>query len=443
MTQASRLTLLLLLGANSAAWSQATGPESSRLATLARAVLQHDPAAVERFWGAVWKEGSPIIEKIPGDQSKVLVTFLYRGDSTTKNVAIFQGPRVSTNLADNPFTLLAGTNVWYRSYAVRRDARFTYLVGANVDLSPQDPSDTRELFRRLQVFGPDRLNPKRNPTPGDPLPKRLPPFYDHSAVELPGAPPQPYVARRAGTPAGTVENLTLTSTLLKNERDVAVYTPPGYRPDAGPYDLLIVFDGEWYLTLVPTPTILDNMIAARKIPPVVAVFVNNPGTSRSAELHCSLPFADFLTTELVPWVKQRYAVTDDPARTTLAGSSAGGLASTCAALAHPERFGNVLSQSGAYWWRPMTPGEEPEWVTRKVRSSPRLPIRFYMDIGLLEDVSVLDGQTMLSVNHHLRDALREKGYDVHYAEFNGGHEYLSWQGTLSDGLIALLGARAK
>jgi hypothetical protein len=118
---------------------------------------------------------------------------------------------------------------------------------------------------------------------------------------------------------------------LKNERDIAVYTPPGYERNGAPLGLLIVFDGEWYLTLVPTPTILDNMLADRKIPPLVAVFVDNP--SRSAELHCNPVFADFLANELVPWIRGRYAVSDDPARTTLTGSSAGGLASTCAALA--------------------------------------------------------------------------------------------------------------
>jgi enterochelin esterase family protein len=39
----------------------------------------------------------------------------------------------------------------------------------------------------------------------------------------------------------------------------------------------------------------------------------------------------------------------------------------------------------------------------------------------------------------LRDVLRVKGYEVHFQEFAGGHDYLSWRGTLADGLIALMG----
>jgi enterochelin esterase-like enzyme len=32
-------------------------------------------------------------------------------------------------------------------------------------------------------------------------------------------------------------------------------------------------------------------------------------------------------------------------------------------------------------------------------------------------------------------------YVVHYQQFVGGHDGLSWRGTLADGLIALLGSK--
>ena len=40
----------------------------------------------------------------------------------------------------------------------------------------------------------------------------------------------------------------------------------------------------------------------------------------------------------------------------------------------------------------------------------------------------------------MRDVLLAKGYEVHNQEFQGGHDYLSWRGTLADGLIVLMGS---
>ena len=49
------------------------------------------------------------------------------------------------------------------------------------------------------------------------------------------------------------------------------------------------------------------------------------------------------------------------------------------------------------------------------------------------------GGAILEPTRHFRDVLLAKGYPVTYQQFVGGHDYLSWRGTLADGLIALLG----
>lgn len=411
--------------------ADSVGPSSPRLIQLKEAVGRGDTNAEAGFWNEVKGNGAPLVEPIVGDTSNVLVTFLYHGDTGTRNVLLFRGVSVSTDLSDNPLSRLSGTDVWYRSYPVLRDARFTYLIGENIDLS----AGPQAFMQQLGGFTTDPLNPVRDPAIGDPIPKQPPPFYVHSAVDLPGAPPQPWIEKRPAVPEGTLKRATFTSTLMKNERDIAIYTPSGYSRDEGPYDLIIVFDGDWYLTLVPTPTILDNLIAARKIPPAIAVFVDNPGRSRGSELHCNPTFFDFLANELVPWLHDQYAITLDPSRTVVTGSSAGGLGSACAALFHPEHFGNVLSQSGAYWWAPKD--EKPDWAARQFAERGKLPVRFYLNAGRFEATT-----NILPQNRRFRDVLLSKGYDVHYSEFTGGHEYRNWRGTLADGLIILLGNEA-
>ena len=80
--------------------------------------------------------------------------------------------------------------------------------------------------------------------------------------------------------------------------------------------------------------------------------VDNVRNQRLVDLVANPEFADFMATELIPWVRAHYNVTRDPARTVVSGESAGGLAAAYMGLRHPEVFGNVFSQSGAFWWSP-------------------------------------------------------------------------------------------
>ena len=118
---------------------------------------------------------------------------------------------------------------------------------------------------------------------------------------------------------------------------------PGYERAAGPYPLLLQFDG-WGSRKLGLHTTLDNMIADGVIPPVVCVMMHN--IDRMAELPCNAVFTDWLADDFLPAWREKYAITDDPARTVVTGMSLGGLASAFCGLRRPEVFGNVLSQSG-------------------------------------------------------------------------------------------------
>jgi hypothetical protein len=67
------------------------------------------------------------------------------------------------------------------------------------------------------------------------------------------------------------------------------------------YPLLVVLDAGAYADYVPVPKILDTLIAEKRIQPIVAVLVGN--AARAQELTCSPAYADFLATELVPWMR--------------------------------------------------------------------------------------------------------------------------------------------
>ncbi|HET8781743.1 MAG TPA: enterochelin esterase domain-containing protein, partial [Pyrinomonadaceae bacterium] len=256
--------------------AQAQGSlQSPRLVRLAREIATAGPEAINTFREEVQKQGTPLIEPIAEDPAHFWVTFLWFAKEPVRNVVVFSGltnyAYTRAVLPDIQMVRLDGTDVWFKTFKVRKDARFAYQLSVNDSLVPEE-DEADDGARRARLIS-DPLNPHHV---GDALGKTS---NQESLVELPGAPAQVWI-RRSGKPAGQLKSHQLRSEILKNERDVTVYFPPGYNARRRAYPLLIVFDGDAYTDDIPTPTILDNLIAARKIPPVVAVFVNKEARLR-------------------------------------------------------------------------------------------------------------------------------------------------------------------
>jgi enterochelin esterase family protein len=386
-----------------------SGVDSPRLMALERKVKAGNRAAIKQFWEEVQGK-TPLVELIPGDDQLRRVTFLWRGGAEASEVRL--DGNFPPDSQDAPLLRLANTDVWFLTLRLPATARFTYGF-------------KRPGKRQLL----DPLNPLK--------------FRSSSFAELPAAPPQSWISVKPDVPKGAIWPEKLRSENLKEERSVSIYTPPGYDPKSGSYGLLLLFDGQDYRGPMPIPTILDNLVAAKKIRPLVAILVDNPSEeSRDRDLQCFPPFADFVAKELIPWARRRYRFSAEPERTIVGGVSLGGLNAAYCALRYPEVFGNVLSQSGAFSYFPGWEDQETSdyspfgWLIRQFVTTRKLPIRFYLEAGLFENDCP---EALLSQNRRMRDVLEAKGYPVVYSEFAGGHEFLSWRGSVADGLIALAG----
>ncbi|MBB5868938.1 enterochelin esterase family protein [Allocatelliglobosispora scoriae] len=253
-----------------------------------------------------------------------------------------------------------------------------------------------------------------------------------SVLELPDAPPQSWWQPRPGSAHGVVTEHLHTGQIFGSTRKIWVYTPPGYDPAGVPLPLIVLLDGDDWITVGAAPTV-DNLIAEGRIPPSVILMVDAiDSATRQVELTDHATFLRFLVEELLPWGHAELNLTRDPARTVLAGQSFGGLMAAYAGLHASDRFGLILSQSGSFWW----PGGsefdvEAGALIRDYARSERTTARFYLETGYIEWL-------LRDLNRHFRDVLVAKGYDVTYAEYNGGHDYACWRGGLADGLIALL-----
>ncbi|HLH61756.1 MAG TPA: alpha/beta hydrolase-fold protein [Ktedonobacteraceae bacterium] len=132
-------------------------------------------------------------------------------------------------------------------------------------------------------------------------------------------------------------------------------------------------------------------------------------TMRSVELACNASFTDFLAREPLPWVRTRFQISTHPPQAIVGGMSLGGLAAAYAGLRYPTLFGNILSQSGAFYWKPEQEVEY-EWLTRQFVASPRLPLKRYLSVGLLETRPAMGTRpNLLIANRHLRDMSERSG----------------------------------
>jgi len=390
---------------------------------------------IDEFWKEIEEKSTPIIEQIENEPKYKLITFLFKENADTDEILLISGS-LGVISSRGIFKRIQGTNIYYKSIFYLNKTRTTYAISrqkANIPLYP--PKDYI-----LPVLKGDPLN-KKNVTV----------LFDSrkAVLELPDAPSQPWIEENDNVPKGTLETFQLKSPKFEKEFSILIYLPPNYNASADPYNILFLFDGSWYNNpnLIPTPTILNNLIFSKKIHPIIAVFIfqhmEDGLESRNIELNTNPDFAFFVGEELHPYLQKKYNITNHPERTIVGGASLGGLTASYMGLKYPDKFGKILSQSGSYWaaekrfnpdfvkWQYLIG----EYVKRE-----KLPLVFYLEVGYYEGKESLHGApSHFFSNRHFRDVLLSKGYSVKYVEFVGGHDFICWRGSLADGLIYLIG----
>ena len=390
-------------------------PTSPKLLAISE-MANRDQAIYELYLRQKGK--GPIVEEIPGDPSKTLVTFLYLGDEDTRMVWLSGGPVVEPAAPLNRF---GRSHVWFLTAPAALDSRFGY----NFHEEGFQQADGKEIV--VQVLDLlDDLNPEFT-TQGS---SRL----EFSRAALDASPPP------TGRRAGAVFEECLDSKILGSRRWYDLYVPA----DSHPEGIAIFFDGESFSKgwpdqemgpFVRVPEILDRLIEEGKLPPLLAVFVH-AGSTRNEDLLFNPLYADFLADELLPRVARRDRRLTDPRRVIAAGTSFGGLCAAYSAMQRSESIGNVLSLSGSFWVDRCD--VEYEQVTfqdgalqREFLHCDQLPIRFFLESGIYEVPRIV------LTNRQFRDVLIAKGYDVLYREYPGNHEYTHWAWAMVDGLLSL------
>ena len=154
----------------------------------------------------------------------------------------------------------------------------------------------------------------------------MPPY---SQLVVPGDGPAWYDARNV--PHGAITRHIYHSDVTKGERDLYVYTPPGYdRTKTYPVLYLVGGSGELPHNWIHDGRvnfIMDNLLAEGKAVPMVIAIPNNQVVHRNHPQHAELTFKLFeaeLRQHVLPLVEREYSVRRDPHGRALSGLSMGG-----------------------------------------------------------------------------------------------------------------------
>ena len=220
------------------------------------------------------------------------------------------------------------------------------------------------------------------------------------------------------------------------KRTVSVYIPSQYTP--GKAAAFIVTHDAQGSRNNQLPNILDNMIAAHRLPVMIAVMVTSgggdgPGSERGLEYDTvSGKYAEFIEAEVLPKVEKDYGVTltrDPEGRATMGGSSGGAVAFSMAWF-HPELYHRVLTYSGTYTSNqspinPQSPHGAWEYHEHFIPATEAKPLRVWMEVGQNDngaDRTAAGLHNWVIANQRMAGVLKAKGYHYQFVFAKGaGH----------------------
>jgi enterochelin esterase family protein len=332
------------------------------------------------------------------------VTFVYRGyaDQVVLRMFIFGLPTAQ------PLSRIGPSDLWALRLDLPEQSRFEYKFEVR-------HGDASEWLT-------DPLNPN----------KAADPFGANSVCQGWGYVAPDWTQPDSSARAGSLDEFEIASRHV-GPRRIRVYLPARFRRTRR-YPLLVCHDGDDYLRYADLKPVLDNLVHRLEIPPLVVGLISSP--DRLKEYVGYEPHADFVAEELLPALRERFPLDDDPASRGLMGASLGGVASLHTAWRHPGTFGRLLLQSGSFAFTDIGenrrgPVFEPVVkFMNAFRAEPGRPSdRLYVSCGVYE--------SLIYENRSLLPLLREQRMQVRYEEARDGHNWQNWRDRLRAGLTYL------
>jgi enterochelin esterase family protein len=272
-------------------------------------------------------------------------------------------------------------------------------------------------------------------------------------LDLPAFGPLSYL--QPGVPSGTLsEKLTHTSKIYDGMKsEYWIYVPAQYDAKT-PAAVMVFQDGGGYIdrnSNNPTLNVIDNLIAQKKIPVMICIFINpgdisdSPGTptynfvkAYSDKWHRTLKdsmrstlydtvsdkYPRFLRDEILAEVGAKYNLRKDGYSRAITGLSSGGICSFNAAWQMPDQFSRVITWIGSFesiQWKedPAVPDGGQDY-SDKVLREPRRNIRVWLQDGSNDLENANYGDWPMA-NIRMANSLKTREYDFHFSFGKGTH----------------------
>lgn len=263
-----------------------------------------------------------------------------------------------------------------------------------------------------------------------------------SAVLIEGGTADLYKERIGG---GDLEQVWYKDSTNDMTRRMYVYTPAGYDPKdkRTKYPVLYLLHGgggdeDAWSTLGRTRQIMDNLIAEGKATPMLVVMPNGNPSEYAARTQMlptkqGLTFAsgfdnyESMTNDIVPYIEANYNVITNRSGRAVAGLSMGGGQSFYIGFRHIDKFANIgIFSSGLLGGSVGTGAFDAEKEMPGIYSTPekfnKLDL-LYISCGT-EDNRITGTEKVVA-------EMRDKGYDVTYETYPGGHVWSVWRLNLA------------
>jgi enterochelin esterase family protein len=212
------------------------------------------------------------------------------------------------------------------------------------------------------------------------------------------------------------------------KRKIGVYIPAQYK-EGTEAPFMVVHDGPGQAG--GYKTILDNLIAQKRIPPIILIAIANgggdaQGHERGKEYdNMNGDYATYIEDEVLPRVEKNCKVklTKDPDGRAAMGSSSGGSAALIMAWFRNDLYHRVLTTSGTFVnqaWPFDEKYPDGAWGFHEtlIPKEPKKPIRIFISVGDKDafnpNVMRDDMHDWVEANHRMAKVLKEKGYEYQY-----------------------------